>query len=97
MKMKLRKFALALVLSLAILGAIVASNTPASASLGARYYCMRCFGMCFHATSEFINELLVLRHQYGYFHNDHFVFFDFHFEFNDDYDGNHYVNILELH
>ena len=35
MKLKLREFALALVLSLAILGAIVASNTPANASLGA--------------------------------------------------------------
>ncbi len=34
MKLNLREIALALVLSLAILGAIVASNTPASAALG---------------------------------------------------------------
>jgi len=34
LKLKLREIALALVLSLAILGAIVASNTPASAALG---------------------------------------------------------------
>jgi hypothetical protein len=53
--------------------------------------------MCFYTASEFINKLLVLRHQCGHFHNDHFILFDFHFKFNHDNYGNHYFNILELH